>query len=148
MQVISLHRYRVCPRAISQGSCCRTLALLALAGMLPACQNIWKASGHPATTPDQIRILVKTPAQYERLGTVTHLYDEGAPWQDGADAAAIIQDLLTESGSMGANALLLVDDTTMADTSISMTYQGKSYRLPVIGKTKTVIGQAIFTIRE
>jgi hypothetical protein len=109
---------------------------------------IWKSSGHPATTVDQIQILVQTPAHYERLGTVTHLYAEGSPWQEGADATPIIGDLLNEAGGMGANALLLRDDTTMADSSITMTYEGKSYKLPVIGKSKTVLGQAIFVPKE
>ena len=123
----------------------RALLLLSFAATLPSCGEwIWTSSGHPAMAPDQIQILVKTPPHYERLGTVTHLYTEGAPWKEGADATPILQDLLAESSSMGANALLLVDDTTMADTSITMTYQGRTCSLPVIARTKTVLGQAIF----
>jgi hypothetical protein len=123
----------------------RIALLIALAALLFGCgQMIWTSSGHPATTPTEIPILIKTPEHYERLGTVTHLYDDSAPWQNGADATPIIQDLLAESGTMGANALLLDDDTTMADTSITMNYQGKSYNFPVIGRTKTVLAQAIF----
>ena len=37
-----------------------------------------------------------------------------------------------------------MDDTTLADTAVTMTYQGKTYSLPVIGKTKTVVAQALY----
>lgn len=146
---------RVAPRHSVEPFCrrhklpLRAVLSLTLITLLPACgQNVWKSSGHSATTADQIQILTKIPARYERLGTVTHLYVDGSPWQEGADATAILQDLLTESGTMGANALLLVDDTTMADTTIVMSYQGKAYALPVIGRSKTVLGQAVFVIKE
>jgi hypothetical protein len=125
------------------------MVLMAGVALLPACgENIWRSGGHPATAPDQVRILLETPAKYERLGTVTHLYAEGSPWQDGMDGTAVFQDLLAEAGGMGANALVLADDTTMADTSIHMKCEGKSYTLPVIGKSKTVVGQAIFVTKE
>jgi hypothetical protein len=125
------------------------LLLLGGAAVVPGCgENIWQSSGHPAVEPEQVRILVEAPAKYERLGTVTHLYAEGSPWRDGADGTAVFQDLRAEAGGMGANALLLADDTTMADTTIHMKYQGKSYTLPVIGKTNMVLGQAIFVTKE
>jgi len=127
----------------------RAAFLLTAALVLPACggQWVWTDSGHVALAPDQIRILTKTPTHYERLGTVTHLYTEGA-WQDGGDATPIMQDLLKEASAMGANTLLLVDDTTMADSTATMKYQNQTYTFPVIAKTKTIVAQGIFVPRE
>jgi hypothetical protein len=123
----------------------RVVLLITLGSLSPACgRGIWTAGDHAATRAEQIQILVKTPPRYERLGTVTHLYDDHSAWQEGADATAIMQDLLAEAGTMGANALLLADDTTMADSAMVVKYQGKSYALPVIAKTRTVLGQAIY----
>ena len=129
-------------------------ALIAAALVLAACGGgaggghpIWTATTHTALAADQLKILTKTPPTYERLGTVTHLYTE-SPWQDGGDATAIMQDLLKEAAAMGANVLLLVDDTTMADSAATMKYQGQIYTFPVIAKTKTIVAQGIFVPKE
>ena len=127
----------------------RTLLILAFASLLAGCGGkTWVTPGRPALAPDQVKILYKYPAAYERLGTILHLHADGAPWNEGADATPIIEELLAQSGGMGANALLLLDDTTMADTSITMTYKGNPCKLPVIGKSRTIIAQAIFVTKE
>jgi hypothetical protein len=123
--------------------------LLAIAAALAGCsQNIWVSGPHPLTTPEQIRIYTQRPSHYERLGTITHLGELDPQWEQRPDAAAVFADLLKEAAAMGANGLLLLDDTTMADAKVSVTYQGTPYTLPIIGKSKTVVVQGIFVSKE
>jgi len=128
----------------------RNLLLIAPLLLLSACgsgPNKWDATPHPLSKPQDIKIYTKTPDKYERLGTVTHLGLLDKDW-DKRDPAPVFDDLLKEAASMGANGLLLVDDTTMADKSVKVTYQGMPYTLETEGDTNTVIAQAIFVTKE
>lgn len=117
-----------------------------LAGLMGACTgpNKWMSEPHAPVAPEQVKIYTAAPRQYERLGTVTHLSGLDAQWEARADAAEVFADLLKEAGAMGANGLLLVDDTTMADKKVKVNYQGKAYELPVRSGSETVIVQGIF----
>jgi len=121
---------------------------LALAGFVASCGGpmLWTSSRTATTDPASIRLYTQTPRKYQRLGTVTHLLALDAPPTGKSDGTAVFKDMLTEAGSMGADGLLLVDDTTMADSKTSMTWQGKAYSLPMRAKSQIIIVQAIYVI--
>ena len=128
----------------------KAMLLLPAFLLLCACDggpNKWDATPHPLSKPQDIKIYTAKPEHYERLGTVTHLGMLDKDWQK-RDPSPVFDDLLKEAASMGANGLLLVDDTTMADASVKVTYKGTPYTLETHGDTNTVIAQAIFVTKE
>jgi len=127
----------------------RMIWLLGFAAVLQACgTDIWVDSGHPLAKPEQVKIYTERPGKYERLGTVTHLGGLDPDWQTRADGTAVFNDLLSEAAAMGANGLLLRDDTTTADASAKVNYKGQTYSLPYEKKSGTVVVQGIFVLKE
>jgi hypothetical protein len=129
-----------------RGICTMSLALALVA--IASCGDPvkWTSSRTEATDPATIKLYTQTPRRYERLGTVTHLLALDAPTAEKTDGTTAFRDMLAEAGSMGADGLLLVDDTTMADASMDMTFQGKTYAVPIRQKSRTIIVQGIHVI--
>ncbi len=127
----------------------RMVLLVGCSALLQACgTDIWENSGHPLAQASDVKIYTERPGKYERLGTVTHLGGLDPDWQSRADGTAVFNDLLSEAAAMGANGLLLRDDTTAADAAATMNYKGQSYSLPYEKKSSTVLVQGIFVLKE
>ncbi len=87
------------------------LMLVAVAGLGACAPEVVPATSHLATTPDQVKIYQKQPAKYQRLGIVTHLVTSTTQWDENGDATPAFNDLIAKANALGANGLLLIDDT-------------------------------------
>lgn len=127
----------------------RMMLVIGLAAALQACgQDIWVDSGHPLAKASDVKIYTQRPAKYERLGTLTHLGGLDPDWRARPDGTAVFDDLLKEAAGMGANGLLLLDDTTTADATAKVNYRGTEYALPYEQKSGTVVVQGIFVLKQ
>ncbi len=125
------------------------LMLAMVAGFWSCAPEIVPSTGpHVVTTPEQIKIYQKQPSKYERLGTVTYTVTSIEQWQQDADGTTAFNDLVAKAGAMGANGLLLRDDTNSKTVLAGAKFRNTYYLVPLIHESKTVIAQAIYVLKE
>ncbi len=122
----------------------RCLALAALAGLCSCAPEILPTTTHAAIAPEQVMIYQNAPLKYERLATITHVVGSTTQWRENADATPAFTDLMAQAAALGANGLLLKDDSNKSTIMAGARFQDKYYLVPLQDEPKTVIVQAIY----
>jgi hypothetical protein len=94
--------------------------------------------------PEQVRIYLESPAEFEVIGLVNASSDAGWTEQDSQDYA--VKELKSQAAKLGANGVLLVSSGDRTTTYIGG--QGTSYLYAVPVTAKTVQGRAIFVKKQ
>jgi hypothetical protein len=98
-----------------------------------------------ATTPDQVRIYEKQPAEYEQLGTIEVEITPDMKLDENGAADKAYMALLQKAAAKGANGLLLWSPPGTYDIVVHAGYGKEWHQVPVkVKPTKTAIAQAIF----
>lgn len=90
--------------------------------------------------PEQVRIYLEPPTQFEVIGLVNASSDSGWTEQGSVDYA--IEELKKQAAKLGANGVLLVSSGDRTTTVVGGYGTGYVYAVPVTAKT--VQGKAIF----
>jgi len=124
-----------------------TLALV-LAGFGCGPQVVPSTGPHAPTSADAVKIYDKPPHKYELLGTVTVSAGDGVKWGERGDADAGFARLKERAAALGANGLLMNAPQGEFDGRISASEKGVFHQIPVRGKEKTAVAQAIYMLEE
>ena len=92
--------------------------------------------------PNQVKLYLEAPANYEIIGIVSASSDAGWTEQGSVDYA--VQELKNQAAKLGANGVLI--ESTGEQTSTVIGGQGTSYLYAIPVTAKTVSGKAIFVI--
>ncbi len=117
------------------------LTLLVL--LLGACASgsaIVTGKTRAPTAPEQVKIYLDPPAEFEVIGLVNASSDAGWTEQGSQDYA--IEELKKQAAKLGANGVLLVASGEKTTTAVGGYRTGYFYAIPVTAKT--VQGRAIF----
>lgn len=110
-----------------------------------ASPKIMPAANHMATTPDQVRIYEKQPAEYEQLATIEVEITPDMKLDENGAADKVYMALLQKAAAKGANGLLLWSPPGTYDIVVHAGYGKEWHQVPVkVKPTKTAIAQAIF----
>jgi len=90
--------------------------------------------------PEQVKIYLEPPANFEVIGLVNASSDAGWTEQGSQDYA--INELKTQAAKLGANGVLLIATGERTTTAVGGFGTGYFYAIPVTAKT--VQGKAIF----
>lgn len=116
----------------------RALAALAIAACASGSAIITGKTRDPIA-PEQVKIYLEPPAEFEVIGLVNASSDAGFTEQKSLDYA--IKELKKQAAKLGANGVLIVSSGEKTSTIVSGTGAG-AYAIPVTAKT--VQGKAIF----
>ena len=92
--------------------------------------------------PNQVKLYLEAPANYEIIGIVNASSDAGWTEQGSVDYA--VQELKNQAAKLGANGVFI--ESTGEQTSTVIGGQGTSYLYAIPVTAKTVSGNAIFVI--
>jgi hypothetical protein len=92
--------------------------------------------------PDQVKLYLQAPANFEIIGIVNASSDAGWTEQGSLDYA--VQELKNQAAKLGANGVFI--ETTGDQTSTIIGGQGTDYLYAIPVTAKTVSGKAIFVI--
>ena len=92
--------------------------------------------------PNQVKLYLEAPANYEIIGIVNASSDAGWTEQGSVDYA--VQELKNQAAKLGANGVFI--ESTGEQTSTVIGGQGTSYLYAIPVTAKTVSGKAIFVI--
>jgi len=92
--------------------------------------------------PDQVKLYLEAPANFEIIGIVNASSDAGWTEQGSLDYA--VQELKNQAAKLGANGVFI--ETTGDQTSTIIGGQGTDYQYAIPVTAKTVSGKAIFVI--
>ena len=90
--------------------------------------------------PNQVKLYLEAPANYEIIGIVNASSDAGWTEQGSQDYA--VQELKKQAAKLGANGVLLETTGEKTSTIVGGSGTGSFYAIPVTAKT--VSGKAIF----
>jgi ABC-type sugar transport system substrate-binding protein len=120
------------------------LSLLALVVLLlGACASgsaIVTGNTRVPIAPEQVKIYLDPPAEFEVIGLVNASSDAG--WTDQGSQDYAIEELKKQAAKLGANGVLLVSSGEKTTTAVGGYGTGYFYAIPVTAKT--VQGRAIF----
>lgn len=117
------------------------LALVVLAvGACASGSAIVTGNVRAPIAPEQVKIYLEPPAEFEVIGLVNASSDAGWTEQDSQDYA--VKELKSQAAKLGANGVLLVSSGDRTTTYIGGQGTGYFYAVPVTAKT--VQGKAIF----
>jgi hypothetical protein len=107
--------------------------------------KVMPATSHMATTPDQVRIYQKAPAEYEQLGTIEVEVTPDMKLDENGAADKVYAALLQKAAAKGANGLLLWSPPGTYDIVVHAGHGKEWHQVPVkVKPTKTALAQAIF----
>jgi len=92
--------------------------------------------------PNQVKLYLEAPANYEIIGIVNASSDAGWTEQGSVDYA--VQELKNQAAKLGANGVFI--ESTGEQTSTVIGGQGTSYLYAIPVTANTVSGKAIFVI--
>jgi len=92
--------------------------------------------------PNQVKLYLEAPANYEIIGIVNASSDAGWTEQGSVDYA--VQELKNQAAKLGANGVFI--ESTGEQISTVIGGQGTSYLYAIPVTAKTVSGNAIFVI--
>jgi hypothetical protein len=92
--------------------------------------------------PNQVKLYLEAPANYEIIGIVNASSDAGWTEQGSVDYA--VQELKNQAAKLGANGVFI--ESTGEQTSTVIGGQGTSYLYAIPVTAKTLSGKAIFVI--
>ena len=92
--------------------------------------------------PDQVKLYLEAPANFEIIGIVNASSDAGWTEQGSLDYA--VQELKNQAAKLGANGVFI--ETTGDQTSTIIGGQGTDYLYAIPVTAKTVSGKAIFVM--
>jgi hypothetical protein len=114
------------------------LAVVAIAGCASG-SAIITGNARAPVAPEQVKIYLEPPAEFEVIGLVNASSDAGWTEQGSLDYA--IKELKKQAAKIGANGVLIVSSGETTSTIVSGNGKGV-YAIPVTAKT--VQGKAIF----
>ena len=94
----------------------------------------------PPVEPDQVKLYLDAPENYEVIGIVNASSEAGWTEQGSQDYA--VQELKNQAAKLGANGVLLMTSGEKTSTTIGGYGTGTFYAIPVT--EKTVSGKAIY----
>ena len=94
----------------------------------------------PPIDPNQVKLYLQPPANYEIIGIVSASSDAGWTEQGSQDYA--VQELKNQAAELVANGILLTTTGEKTSTAIGSYGTGYFYTIPITAKT--VSGQAIY----
>jgi hypothetical protein len=97
-----------------------------------------------AIAPEQVRIYLQAPADFEVIGIVNASSDAGLTEQGSVDYA--IDELKKQAAKIGANGVLLESTGEKTTSTLISVSPGNLLAVPI--KAKTVQGKAIFVRRR
>lgn len=132
LSVIALNSYRSAVLLLA-------LAVLAIAGCASGSAIVTGATRTPVA-PEQVKVYLETPADFEVIGLVSASSDAGWTEQGSVDYA--VEELKRQAGKLGANGVLLISSGDKTTTVVGGYGTGYFYAIPVTAKT--VQAKAIF----
>lgn len=118
-----------------------TICLIAI--FLVGCasgSSIVTGTAREPTDPNQVKLYLESPINYEIIGIVNASSDAGWTEQQSVDYA--VQELKKQAAKLGANGVLIESTGEQTSTIIGGYGTGYQYAIPVT--TETVSGKAIF----
>ena len=120
-----------------------TIALYLLVLFVAGCASgstIVTGAKRPPIDPNQVKLYLQPPSNYEVIGIVNASSDAGWTEQGSQDYA--VQELKNQAAKLGANGVLLTTTGEKTSTVVGGYGTGYFYAIPVTAKT--VSGQAIY----
>ncbi len=127
----------------------RVLLVAAMALVLAGCaEQIKPATKHAPTSPDQVKLYRKAPAQYEELGLIRVPVGGDVKWDKQGNANAGFAQFRQKAAAMGANGVLLLVPPGVSDAQVTAGDSGTFYAVPMkMGEPREAVAQAIFVIK-
>jgi len=123
-----------------------TALLVCLLTMIGCSTGSFIVTGNvrPATDPNNVKLYLEAPLEYETIGIVEASSDVELSSQAATDRA--IQELKKQAAKIGANGILITNSGSESGDVIGYYSGGVFYG--DTSETKTVKGRAIFVIQE